>query len=207
MFLWKLNRREGGAQLGTWVAAEEAMGSNEMDKDEPNVLKAALLGKWLGHPLHPALVHVPIALWLGALLFDVLTMCHLGGNGLVRGAFWAIAIGLASTAIVVPTGIAEWTQIKREKPAWTIALCHMILNLVVAALLAISLYLRWNSYYADQPPTSSFVLNVVANIVLLVSGYLGGRMVYEHGIAVARLSKKEWRKIAAAGNANLPPEK
>jgi hypothetical protein len=53
---------------------------------------------------------------------------------------------------------------------------------------------------------SAFALVVIGNVVLGVSGYLGGRMVFEHGIAVGRLSKKKWREIAAAGNANLPPE-
>jgi hypothetical protein len=31
-----------------------------------------LKGTWLGHPLHPILVHVPMAMWPGALIFDVL---------------------------------------------------------------------------------------------------------------------------------------
>jgi hypothetical protein len=31
-----------------------------------NILIKALLGHWLGHPLHPAIVHMPIALWVGA---------------------------------------------------------------------------------------------------------------------------------------------
>ena len=43
-------------------------------------------------------------------------------------------------------------------------------------------------------------------LILIGSAYLGGRMVYEYGISVARMSKKEWRKLAEAGGANLPPE-
>jgi uncharacterized membrane protein len=174
---------------------------------EKNPLKALLLGNWLGHPLHPAIVHVPIALWLGALLFDVLTLCGVGGNALVLTSYWAIAIGLLSTLLVVPAGIAEWTEIKPEKPAWRLALWHMILNLVVAALLAVSLYFRsGGAYHADRVPMAAFALTVVANGILMVSGYLGGRMVYQHGVGVARMSKKKWRALAAAGHANLPAD-
>jgi uncharacterized membrane protein len=173
-----------------------------------NPLKSFLLGKWLGHPLHPAIVHVPIALWVGSLVMDILTLCNVGGNALVRTSFVAILFGLLSTAIVIPAGIAEWTQIKREKPAWKLALYHMLLNVLVAILLVISLILRLgDNFHADQVPMIPFTLNCLANIVLGVSGYIGGRMVYDHGIAVARMSKKKWRTIAAAGNANLPPEK
>lgn len=175
--------------------------------DKSNPLMKALLGHWLGHPLHPAVVHLPIALWLGALVFDVLTLAGVGGNHLVRTSYWGIFLGLASLAIVVPAGIAEWTQIKRERPAWTLALWHMILNVTVAAVLAVSLYFRsGDAYYADRVPMTAFLLNLAANGVLMVSGYIGGRMVYHHGVGVARLSKKKWRDLAAAGNANLPPE-
>jgi uncharacterized membrane protein len=173
-----------------------------------NPLKSFLLGKWLGHPLHPAIVHVPIALWVGSLVMDILTLFNVGGNALVRTSFVAILFGLLSTAIVIPAGIAEWTQIKPEKPAWRLALYHMLLNAVVALLLLVSLLLRLgDNLHADQVPMIPFTLNFLANIVLGVSGYIGGRMVYDHGIGVARMSKKKWRTIAAAGNANLPPEK
>ncbi|MGN6367717.1 MAG: DUF2231 domain-containing protein [Phycisphaerae bacterium] len=175
-----------------------------MSKPE-SPLKSALLGRWLGHPLHPALVHLPIALWLTSLLFDVLADCNVGGTPLVRAAFWAIALGLLSTLLVVPTGIAEWTEIKPQKPAWKLALWHMLLNVGVTLLMLASLILRWVTPLADHPPLAALLLNIAGNVILLFSGYLGGRMVYEHGIAVARLSKKEWRHIAAQGNANLPP--
>jgi len=172
-----------------------------------NPIVAALLGNGLGHPLHPAIVHIPIALWVGALVFDALTLSNIGGNGLVRTSFWAILIGLISTLLVVPSGIAEWMQIKREKPAWTLALWHMLLNVCVTVIMVVSLILRTGSALtAQRVPMMAFVLVVVADVVLMVSGYIGGRMVYEHGIGVARQTKNKWREIAAAGNANLPPQ-
>ena len=178
-----------------------------MAEQSKNPLMQFLLGKWLGHPLHPALVHVPIALWLGALFLDILTLCNVGGNSLVRGAYWAILAGLVSTLIVVPAGLAEWSQIDRKKPAWTLALWHMILNLITAGLLAVSLYFRsGDAYHEDRVTMAAFGLCVVANGVLAVSGYLGGRMVYDQGIGVARMSKKKWRSLAAAGHNHLPPE-
>ena len=178
-----------------------------MAENYKNPLIKALLGHWLGHPLHPAVVHLPIALWLGALVFDVLNLCNVAGNPLVRTSYWAILAGLITLLIVVPAGIAEWTQIKPERPAWTLALWHMILNVIVALILVVSLYFRSGSAYdADRVPTLAFATTVVANIVLFVSGYLGGRMVYDHGIGVARLSKKKWRALAEAGHANLPPQ-
>jgi uncharacterized membrane protein len=44
-------------------------------------------GKWLGHPLHPAIVHVPTGLWPAALVFDLLSHLRGGSNVAVRLAF------------------------------------------------------------------------------------------------------------------------
>src|SRR5437868_627890 len=60
---------------------------------------------------------------------------------------------------------------------------------------------------ASEVDRIPLLLSAVGTLILICSAYLGGRMVYEYGISVARMSKKKWRKLAAAGGANLPPEK
>jgi uncharacterized membrane protein len=95
-------------------------------------LQNFLKGKWLGHPLHPILVHVPMAMWPSAPIFDVLSQWK--GNVMVRLSFYAILFGLVASLLAVPTGLLDWSGIKKEKPAWKIGLYHMMLNLVVARL-------------------------------------------------------------------------
>jgi uncharacterized membrane protein len=83
----------------------------------------------------------------------------------------------------------------------------MILNGIVSILWGINLALRLRGYQTDASvPLSLVGLSAVATVLLLLSGYLGGRMIYAYGINVARLSKKKWRKIAEEGGAALPPE-
>ena len=167
-----------------------------------------LKGKWLGHPLHPLLVHVPMALWPAALLFDLLSRAGFGGNAMVRTSFFAIGLGLAVALLAVPTGIVDWSGIKREKPAWKIGLWHMLLNAVVLVLFAINFTLRLGNYReAALVPVAPLVLSIAGTLVLVVSAYLGGRMVYAYGINVARLSKGKWRKVAESAGANVAPEK
>src|SRR5438034_10516060 len=166
-----------------------------------------LKGKWLGHPLHPILAHVPMAMWPGALIFDLLSQRQIGGNAMVRLSVYAIAFGLAAALLAAPTGLVDWSGIKREKPAWKIGLYHMLLNLIVAILFAVNLYLRWPTFReATQVDQIPLLLSAIGILILIGSAYLGGRMVYEYGISVARMSKKKWRKLAVAGSANLPPE-
>lgn len=165
-----------------------------------------LQGKWLKHPLHPALVHIPTSLWPAAFVFDLLSRSE-RGNTFAQLAFYSIALGLVAAVMAIPTGFADWTEIKREKPAWKLGLYHMMLNVAITLLWGINLILRLQDFPSTQPtPTVQLVLSALATLLLLVSGYLGGRMIYAYGISVARLSKKKWRKIALEGGAAVPPD-
>ncbi len=166
-----------------------------------------LKGKWLKHPLHPLLVHIPVAVWPAALLFDVLSRLNFGGNTLVRLSFFCIALGLASTLPAIPTGLVDWLEIKKEKPAWKIGLYHMSVNLVLTIVFAVNLGLRVSTFQSAGVVASAPVaLSAIGTGLLFLSAYLGGLMVYDYGIAVARLSKNKWRAMAERADANVPPK-
>jgi uncharacterized membrane protein len=172
-------------------------------------LKHILQGKWLGHPLHPAIVHLPTGLWPAALLFDLLSCWwRIGGNPLVVASFACIAGGLLAVPLAVPTGLAEWVEIKPGKPARRLGIYHLILNVLATGLFLLNLWLRWDHVrYAESVTFPQAALSFVGVLVLAASGYLGGMMVYDRGIGVGRESKAKWRRLAEAGHANLPPAK
>ena len=85
-------------------------------------LKEFLQGKWLGHPLHPALVHLPTGAFPGALVLDLASRAGDGSDAAVVGSFWCILVGLLAVLAAVPTGVADWMEIKKDKPAWKIGL-------------------------------------------------------------------------------------
>lgn len=171
-------------------------------------IKKLLQGQWLGHPLHPALVHLPTGLWLSALMFDVLSrVVHASQVAAATTASCAaIALGLLVALAAVPTGIADWWEIKPEKPAYKLSVWHILLNATVFALFAINLGWRWSMPLEQRLGAGPLALTAIAAALLAVSGYLGGRMVFDHGIGIARQSKKQWRRIAEEGGANLPAE-
>ena len=57
---------------------------------------------------------------------------------------------------------------------------HMSINLTVVALYIVNLYLRRRGIESNTPVW----LSVIAVVMLAVSGWLGGKMVYVHGVAV-----------------------
>ena len=171
-------------------------------------MKEFLQGAWLKHPLHPALVHIPVSVWPAALVFDLLAYTGNGGNTAVRVAFYAILMGLVVALAAVPTGIADWWDIKQDRPAWTLGVFHMVLNLTASAVWALNLGLRAGAALnLSRPPLIPLLLSIIGTLLVLISGYLGGRMVFNYGISVGRNSKQKWREIAQAGHANLPPAK
>lgn len=161
-----------------------------------------LQGKWLGHPLHPALVHLPIGAWIAACVLDVTGWFGWTGAGPARLALYLVAAGLLTALLAVPPGIADWIEIKKEKPAWKLGLYHMSLNLLAAIIWAVNCGLRLG---ADERVTAPVLITSAAGTLLVVvSGYLGSLMVFDHGVGVARQSKKKWRQIAARGGSRLP---
>ena len=172
------------------------------------MLADLLKGKWLGHPLHPALVHLPVGLWTATLVFDLLSQFDLGGNAMVQLSFWSIALGLAAAFLAIPTGLADWSEIKKDKPAWKFGLYHMGLNLMVTVIFAVNLGLRVGNFREVRDVSQGpLILSVIGVALLIPSAYLGGRMVFDYGTGVARMSKRKWRRMAEAGGANVPPEK
>ena len=167
-----------------------------------------LQGKWLGHPLHPAVVHVPLALWLMAAVFDVFMFFKIGVPVLTRLSFYCVMVGLVGAFASVPTGVADWAPIKKEKPAWRLGLYHMMLNLVAIFIWAANFGLRLNALDKQSGVTGPILATSLLGAgLLLVSGYIGGLMVFDQGVGIGRLSKKKWRAIAERAGSRLPEEK
>jgi uncharacterized membrane protein len=154
-------------------------------------------------PYHSIVVHIPLGAWTFSFLFDLLAWSGVGGNSMVRLSFFAIVIGLAVALIAIPTGVLDWGGVKREKPAWKLGLFH----LVVTILFAINLGLRLPNWRdASEPEILPLILSAVGTVLLLISAWIGGRMIYEYGVGVARGSKEKWRRIAEKSEANVPAE-
>lgn len=150
-------------------------------------LKNLLEGKPLRSPLHPALVHLPIALFPLSVLLDIGSwMCPSRDLYFVRGAFYCLAGGLATGLLAGLFGFIDYRGIRRDNPAKKTANWHMALNLVALALFAVSAWLRSDALDFSQTPPLPFWISVAALAVISFSGYLGGHLVYSDGVAVGR---------------------
>lgn len=169
-------------------------------------MKEFFQGAWLGHPLHPLLVELPVSLWPLAFVLDILTRLDIGGNVLVRAAFVSLLLGLLSAIPAAVAGVLDWTGVKQGNPAWRLGLIHLVLNGSATVVAAVSLILRIPALEAQEVASLPLLLAGLVTLLVAVSGYLGGRMVYDYGISVARLTRDQWRKAAERGRARVSAE-
>lgn len=155
-----------------------------------------------GRPLHPMLVHFPIALYPTSLVFDVLSHLRDDGNPFVVGAFTLIVIALAVSALAVAAGFADFLLIENGTRTWRIAVLHMSMQLVTAGLFLANAVLRGRDLDVTSTPTGLIVLSVVGLLTLTVGAALGGELVYRHG---RRVELEPEAARAAPSSAEVPP--
>jgi uncharacterized membrane protein len=127
-------------------------------------LRSLLLGRGVGHALHPAFTDVPIGLWSSATLLDVL-----GGRRSRPAAELLLGAGLVAAVPTVVTGIAEWAQTK--EPESRVGSLHAALNACAVVLYAASWRQRRRGHHG-----SGVVAGLVAMGVASGAGYLGGHL-------------------------------
>ena len=147
------------------------------------MLKSLLQGKPFRHPIHPTLVHFPIGLFILSLILDVLSLL-MKDSMLVRTAYYAIAGGIGMGLFAVLFGLVDYADIRIDHPAKRIATRHMLLNFTVLGLFAINFGLRSQVLDGASISLIPLLLSIMAVGILLYSGYLGGHLVYNDGIAV-----------------------
>src|SRR3954468_11356634 len=131
------------------------------------------------HPIHPMLVPIPIGLWLFSLVCDLVFAYGGGGDQWETVAFYTMVGGVIGALMAAIPGLIDMLSLAGS-PRKT-AIIHMSINLTVVALYVVNAVLR----FANPDNLRLGVwLSLIAVALLAVSGWLGGKMVYEQGVAV-----------------------
>src|SRR5438128_1666071 len=129
------------------------------------------------HPIHPMLVAIPIGLWVFSLVCDLAPFVGATSENWPIVARYTMVGGIIGALVAAVPGFIDMLALP-----WAvkrIALMHMSINLTVVALYVVNVYLRMRGMESSTPVW----LSVIAIVMLLVSGWLGGKMVYVHGVA------------------------
>jgi nitrite reductase/ring-hydroxylating ferredoxin subunit/uncharacterized membrane protein len=161
-----------------------------VDTALPNAtVRDALHGVWLGHPLHPALILVPLGSWMSATVLDLLP-------GQRRDAARTlVGVGVASALPTAAAGWADWSDLHPQQQRT--GLVHAVANGVSIALQFASWRARRNGRQARGVALSLAALGVGG-----AAAYLGGHLAYRQGAMVNHAEEaphilpEQWTPVA-----------
>ncbi len=131
------------------------------------------------HPLHPSLVHFPIACWPLAVLADFASL-HFGEVAW-RWSAGLLAVGCSMALLAMLAGFVELSKVP-EGPPLRDTYWHMSLMFAAFTLFSVRLLLGQEQFQPIAPNLTLLCVDVIALVCLVVGGWLGGRLVYEHGV-------------------------
>jgi len=137
----------------------------------PFDLKAALLAK---HAQHVVLMHFPIALFISAVVFDVLAQWT-KGRSLADSAYYNLLAAAISTLPVLATGILAWQLQLEGQKLKGILLMHLAFACLSTAMIWfvwwVHLRARW---CRESLPNYRLAVEFPGIGIVALTGHLGG---------------------------------
>jgi len=133
-----------------------------------------------GHPFHPIIVPLPIGLWIFSIVSDFIFKLSWGSPVWNDVAFYTLAGGIIGALIAALPGFVDLTDLQNPKTK-SIAIWHMFINLLAVGLYCVNFWLRMHRAPGDNLP---ILLSAIGIGLIVISGWLGGELVYVRGVAV-----------------------
>ena len=144
----------------------------------------ASIGK---HPIHPMLVVFPIGLWIFSFICDLIHLFVSPNPIWSDVAFYCIGGGIVGALLAAIPGFIDYLSLTDTRTK-KIATYHLVLNLVGVVLFAANFGLR----YTGRGDSLPIILSAITLVGVGISGWLGGELVYVHGVGVeSSLTSKE----------------
>src|SRR5215831_13218497 len=187
--------------LRTWSDWLTAVLGPFRERHQDNlVLELLHGGRWVGHPLHPALSDLPIGLWAGVMVLDATDRDPASRRG-IDAAGMLSAAGILAAGATALTGLNDWAVSNDQDRR--VGLFHGLLNTVALGLQCASLGTRMAGHRGTARALGMASLTVTA-----AAGYLGGHLVFTKGVMVNRVAwamgPRRWSR--ALQEADLPDD-
>ena len=133
-----------------------------------------------GHPIHPMLVPIAIGCFVFSFASDLICMATGSSSPWNTLAYYTMIGGILGALAAAVPGLIDLLSLPAG-PIKKTALTHMGINLAVVAIYIVNAFLRHNDPQNLKLP---MLLSLVTVVMLLFSGWLGGKMVFEAGVGV-----------------------
>lgn len=145
-------------------------------------------------PLHPVIVHTPIALIVFSLLFDLVGRFTDVGWWR-KAAFAMLVIGVLGAGAAVLSGNASEEAAERQGVPEEAIEAHEAAGLLTLWLGVVAVLARWLATRSGPARGAISLLALVAHLLTAgavgVAGFRGGQLVYDHGAGVQVVAPAE----------------
>jgi uncharacterized membrane protein len=161
-------------------------------------MKLSYLVKGLpGHPLHPPLTDATIGIYTAATAFGVLSVLGVSEHNTATAWWLALVVGLVVTGATALTGLIDWLGITWGSPLWRTATLHLFSMLTATVFFLLAAIFGHGGYVDGEVTAGSLILTLVGFGFLTLGGWLGGTVVFVHGMRVLNLVEEPAARAAA----------
>ena len=147
-----------------------------------------------GHPLHPPLTDATIGAYAFATAAALMDVVGITKSAAANGWWLALIVGLVVSAGAALTGLADWLTIKRGTPLFRTATLHLFAMLAATVLFAVAAVTGHARYDEGVVEGIPFVFTLLGFAMLTLGGWLGGTIVFVHGMRVLNLVEEPARR-------------
>lgn len=145
----------------------------------PVICSTARIGS---HPIHPILVPIPIACFVGTLLTDLMYW-HSAEMTWADFSAWLVTVGTIVGWLAAIAGLIDFfgsRLVRRLPPAWP----HAVGNMAALIAATFNTLIHSRDAYTSVVP-AGLILSALTVVILLFTGWLGWSMVYRYRVGGA----------------------
>jgi uncharacterized membrane protein len=140
-----------------------------------------------GHPLHPPLTDATIGTYTFATVAALADVLGISDHAATQAWWLALLVGLIFTVATALTGLIDWLGIEWGSPLWKTATSHMVAMVTATVFFGLAAIFGHDSFNAGDLTAGPFILTLVGFGLLTLGGWLGGTIVFVHGMRVLNL--------------------
>ena len=155
-----------------------------------------------GHPLHPPLTDATIGVYTLATIAAIASKIGIADHSFAQAWWLALIVGLGVTVLTALTGLADWLTITWGSELWKTATLHLTAMVTATVFFLIAAIAGHGGYVDHSVTTGAFILTLVGFATLTLGGWLGGAVVFVHGMRVLNLVEEPAQRAVAP----VPPQ-
>jgi uncharacterized membrane protein len=150
-----------------------------------------------GHPLHPPLTDATVGIYTFATVAAVLSKLGIADHAFAQAWWLALVVGLVVTVATALTGFVDWLSITWGSELWKTATLHLTAMLSATVVFLLAAIFGHAGYTDHAVTTGAFIVTLVGFVLLTTGGWLGGAIVFVHGMRVLSLPDEPAKQAVA----------